>query len=223
MKPFQLTLTLATPFSCDYPITLDAILSAAIFRQCGAKEKETIPLIPLAREHNIFRASSLHYNRQQFSHTTVPRVMNLLGESDLSVHAFAPNRKRGNAYMAVDKKRGQYKTNMDSLPAIEAQDVYFWGVGDADRVVSLIQDYIPGIGKRSNAGAGQIDNVQVIATDEDYSWVTKAGLPARPLPATLWAQLSETTLQTMPMAVDVPYWSGEQVEAVFPTQAINPR
>lgn len=223
MKPFKLTMNILTPFSCNYPITLDAILSAAIFRQCGAKEKETIPLIPLAREDGIFRASSLHYNRQQYSHENIHRVMNLLGESDLSVEAFAPNRKRGNGYMMVDKKRGDYKTNMDSYSGIEAQQIYFWGLGDPDAVVTLIQNYIPGIGKRSNAGAGQIDSLQADVIAEDRSWLTQAGLPARPLPKALWERLSPLRLQTMPMAVDVPYWSAEQVDAVFPTQAITYR
>lgn len=225
MKPFKITLTLATPFISEYPITLDAILSAAIFRKQGLKGADTIPLIPIKREQGIFRSSSLHYT-QNYSHTTVPRVMNLRGEYDLSINAFAPNSKKGARYLAVDKKRGPYKTNLDSIQAIDAPEVYFWAVGNPDEVVQLILDYIPGIGKRSNAGAGQIIDVFSEDQAEDYSWVSANGFPARPLPVSIWTSISDTdpaSLPHAPMAVDVPYWSGQIVEAVFPSPIIHLR
>lgn len=225
MIPFKLTLTLATPFISDFPITLDGILSAAIFRKLGHKGADTIPFIPLMREQGIFKSSSLHYT-QNFTHTTIPRVMSLRGESDLSINAFAPNSKKGARYLAVDKKRGPYKTNLESIQAIDAPEVFFWAVGNPEEVVQLILDYIPGIGKRSNAGAGQILDVFFEYQADDYSWVSAKGLPARPLPVSIWSSISDidpSSLPRAPMAVDVPYWSGESVEAVFPSPIIHLR
>jgi hypothetical protein len=217
-QPFRLTLQIATPFAIDYPMTLDGLLSAAIFRQSGKQGIETIPDIPLKREHGIFCASSLHYSKR-YRHESVHRVMSLRGERDLSINLFRPNRKRGDGYLVIDQNRGQYKANMSSHAGIFANEVFFWGVGDGHACADLIRAYILGIGKRANAGAGQIYGVHVEAAP-DHAWVAPDGSPARPLPLELWHEIGGKPSESAPMAVDLPYWQAPQVLAVFPPSLV---
>lgn len=213
---FKLTLELATPFHIRHPITLDALLSAAVFKMNGKMGTDTIQEIPLLREENIFHGSSVHYSKT-YRNSSFGRVMSLKTESDLSSSLFAPNKKRGSGYGYIDQQRGQYKANIESYPSIEAREVFFWGVGDAEACASLIQRYIPGLGKRASSGAGEIIRVFVDDSD-DHSWVTKSDTPARPLPVSLWKKISanECPITPMPMAVDIPYWDTPHVDAVFP-------
>lgn len=220
--PFKLTIEMLTPFVLgQHALTLDGLLSAAIFRATGKMNEDTIPEIPLVRESvggfALFHASSCHYP-QRHAYENVSRVMSLRSEHDLAPTLFAPNRRDG-SYGHVDQKRGPYKSNLDSYPAINCREVYFWGVGDGERCAQLVRHYIVGIGRRANAGAGQIGAVNV-EPDDDYSWVTLRGTPARPLPKTVWEQVSDSPAPTMPLAVDVPYYRSPRVEAVFPTSLV---
>lgn len=221
--PFRLVLSIDTPFVIDHPITLDALLSAAVFRKTGLIGKDTIPHIPLTRERGIFLASSLSIG-QRYKHAKVGRIMSLRTENDLSVRLFAPNRKRGSGYMHIDQKRGQYKANMSSYGGIDAHEVTFHAVGDPEACIVLIQNYILGIGKRSNAGAGQISNVRYELLSEsgrERAWKTAKGKPARPLPKELWQSISGDKSPVEPLTVDVPYWDGQVCDAVFPPSLVQ--
>lgn len=214
MRPFQLIIELATPFIMRHPVTLDALLSAAVFNKTGLMGDATIPHIPLAQENGIFKASSLCLP-PTYRHTKAGRVMALRGESDLSVNVFSPN-NRGKRYSPVDIARGPYKHNLSLYPAFASKEVYFFGVGDPDAVVELIQNHIQGLGKRSNAGAGEILSVQWIDS-EDYSWKDEDNMPARPLPVDLWKEIGGSDAASVaPMSVRFPYWQTEKVDAVFP-------
>ena len=218
---FKLTLQLATPFYCASPLTLDGLLSAAVHHATGLMGEDTIPLIPLAVEQGIFKGSSLFCIRS-YRHAAVGRIMSLRAEKDLSIALFKPN-ARGERYGYVDQQRGDYKANMTAYPGIDAREVYFWGVGDPERAAQMIADFIPGIGKRATSGAGQITDVSWVESDEDYSWVLPSGLPARPLPIAVWKQLGrrkDQSLNTMPLAVRLPYWQTPPEEAVFPLNLV---
>lgn len=213
MTNFKLILTLATPFYCPHPLTLDALLSAAIFQATGLRGDETLEHIPLASEDGIFKGSSL-FCLPSYRHVTVGRVMALRGETDLSPALFAPKGKR---YVYIDQKRGDYKINMSAYPGIESRQVYFFGVGDPEKAAHLIHSFILGIGKRSNAGAGEITGVEWVEMDDDQSWVTAKGKPARPLPVGIWEKLGgDMSIQTAPLSVSLPYWETPKVTAVFP-------
>lgn len=216
---FRLKLTLATPFYCQQPLTLDALLSAAIYNATGLQGNETVPHIPLEQEDGIFKASSL-FCMPSYRHVAVSRVMGLRTENDLSMNLFAPKGKR---YVYIDQARGPYKCNMSAYPGIESREVYFWGVGDPERAADLIRNFIIGIGKRFNAGAGEIVDVDWIELDddEDFSWMTEAGRPARPLPIDVWKRLGgDESVPIAPMAVTLPYWLNEKVPCVFPDSRV---
>jgi len=218
-EPFKLVVELATPFITGKLRTnLDALLSAAVFNATGLRGEETIPHIPLASEHGIFKASTL-FCHPRYSFEAEGRVMALRGRSDLDPDLFAPN-GRGNRYVKIDMARGDYKTNMSTYQAIRTREVYWWGVGDPDHAVELIQNHILGIGKRSNAGAGQIAAVRAEAS-EDHSWITPSGAPARPLPLSVWQDISGGRPATEgSIAVRLPYWDDARELAVFPTDLV---
>ena len=143
----------------------------------------------------------------------------------MSINAFAPNSK-GARYLAVDKKKEAPTKPILSIQAIDAPEVFLWAVGNPEEVVQLILDYIPGIGKRSMRARGKFWMSFFEYQADDYSWVSAKGLPARPLPVSIWSSISDidpSSLPRAPMAVDVPYWSGESVEAVFPSPIIHLR
>lgn len=217
--PFKLTLTLATPFYCAETLTLDALLSAALYNATGLTCDQTTSLMPLAQESGIYKGSSLFCARH-YRHMTVGRVMSLRTRNDLAMGLFAPNR-RGGEYGHIDQARGPYKANMSAYPGILSPEVYFWGVGDGERAASLLSDFVIGIGKRANAGAGQILSVISEESEADYSWITARGFPARPLPTALWEKIGGNEgLESRPLAVSLPSWSAPKVQAVFPASNI---
>lgn len=212
---FKLTLGIAAPFSLNSSLTLDGLLSYAVNRATGLRGAETIDHIPLVSRDGIFLASSL-FCHAGYQHINVGRVMKLRPDKDLSMKAFYPNGRNRKSYVAVDQKRGPYKANMDSYPGIAAREVYFWGVGDTEKIVGLIDDYVLGIGKRANAGAGEIIDIRCDEIDEDFSWMTAKGLPARPLPLSIWKKIGGKELESLDVAVTLPYWEVEAVKAVVP-------
>lgn len=216
-KPFKLILTLNAPFHMRTPVTLDGLLSAAVYRETGLMGADTIAHIPLVYEDGIAKGSALHHGKR-FTHTNIERVQGFRGPNDLSVDTFQPNIKaKGGGYGVVDTMRGPYKANMDLYPAIEVPEVWFWGVGNGAECARLVRQYIPGIGKRSNAGAGQIVSVFCDPEDDDFSWITPAGTPARQLPTSVWRRIAPGVVHPIAaLPVTVPYWESAAVEAVYP-------
>lgn len=212
--PFRLDIELATPISMHHRLTLDGLLSAAVFRQTGLIAEATYPHIPLVQEHGVFRGSSLNLPTTAMP-SSFGRVMSLRGPQDLSLGVFSPN-VRNKRYGAVDQQRGPYKANLTRYQAISTPHAWFYGLGDPDACVFLIENFIQGLGKRANGGAGEITGVNWFETDEDLSWVSEKGQPARPLPKELWAEIMGTTLPVSRLAVRPPYWQTERVPAVFP-------
>lgn len=214
---FRVKLEVLTPFFLAHTLTLDGLLAAAIFNKMGLLGEDAIPYIPLESVDGIFKGSSAAFEKR-YRLISFDRIMSLRGDRDLSVDVFAPNRRGGKYYVFVDKKRGKYKTNLQSYSGIFSSEVVFWGVGDVDQVEYLLKYFVLGIGKRSNAGAGEIGSIEVDEIEEDYSWITKEGKPARPLPIEIWSQLEgDQAWPVMPHAVTVPYWAGVARDAVVPS------
>ncbi|SED27694.1 hypothetical protein SAMN05216178_6580 [Pseudomonas saponiphila] len=218
---FKLVIKLATPFVMSRPrTTLDSLLSAAVFREQGLMGADTIAHIPLEREDGIFKASCAFVSGG-YSHTVVQRIMNLRGLADMTDEHFAPqSRGKVKRYLAVTTQRGPYKANMSSYAGIDAKTVVFFGKGDPERVVEMIRNNIPGLGRRANAGAGEILDVSWVKmpAERDCSWIMPNGTPARPLPLDVWNRISgHRKVPVAELTVQVPYWSGDLVPAVYPT------
>lgn len=211
---FQLIITLGTPIHMRHKMTLDGLLSAAVHNKLGLTGEDTYPHIPLAMERDVFKGSCIVFPDNS-QHTSFGRVMALRGPDDLSPTAFSPN-VRGKRYGAVDQQRGPYKANLSRYPAISAPEAYFFGQGDPDACVALIQNHILGLGKRATGGAGEIIGITWLETETDLSWINDCGMPARPLPEGLWQEISGAYAPVATLAVRPPYWMTERVRAVFP-------
>ena len=211
--PFKLVLKLATPMIMDYPVTLDALLTQALLNSDDITLEQAEALVPLAKKNGVFKASSV-FCESTYKVVSLTKIMRLTHE-DKEPHNYAPNfGRKKDSYGFIDNARGQYKTNMTVYKAKDASEVYFWGVGDPDKVVFLLKTYIQCLGKRFNSGQGEIIDIQYYELDHDFSWETEEGNPARPLPVELW-QGKETPCNKQ--TVKYPYWSDAKVNAVFPT------
>jgi len=214
-EPFKLSIELLTPFYMGHRITLDGLLSAAIYNATGLTGKENAAMIPLASEDGVFRGSSLFVGAD-YRHQVVGRIMALKGASDMDVNAFLPN-GRGGRYSFIDPQRDIYKYNMSQYQGIQVESVEFYGLGDAEQCRELIQNFIHGIGKRAIAGAGQIGEITIFYLDQDESFMRADGQPARPLPIDIWKTLGGADAPCAKIPVQFPYWESNGVEAVFPT------
>lgn len=223
--PFKITLQLATPFVMGRTrLTLDGLLSAAVFRKTGLQGEQCIPHIPLEQAEGIFKASSLFISDDaRLSHIKVGRGMSLKGLNDLSMEHFLPNSAKGDRYLSVDQQRGPYKANITAYSALNATAVCFYGVGDAQAVKLLIDTYITGIGVHASTGFGQILSTEIeqLEAGDESHWITESGLPARPLPIELWENLPNRQTEQAPanVAVRFPYWDSSNLAlAVFPSE-----
>ncbi len=224
---FKLTIKLATPVVMGrLRLTLDGLLSAAIFRKLGLKGESCIPYIPLEQAGGIFKASSMFVNEgSHLSHLKLNRIMSLKGLGDLTPDHFLPNSAKGDRYLSVDQARGPYKSNLSEYSALNATEVCFYGVGDALAVKELIDIYITGIGAQANAGAGQILSTEIepLAAGDMSHWVTESGKPARQLPLEVWEGLPDIDDKFSEGAANItvrlPYWdTANLARGVFPTE-----
>ena len=214
-EAFKLSIELLTPFYMGHRITLDGLLSAAIYNATGMTGDENAALIPLESDYGVFKGSSLFVGGE-YRHRAVGRIMALKGDSDMNVNAFSPN-GRGGRYTFIDSQRDAYKYNMSHYQGIQAETVEFYGFGDAEKCRDLIQNFIFGIGKRANSGAGQIGEITIHYLDWDQSYIREDGQPARPLPLEMWESLGGGDVPWARIPVRFPYWESLGVEAVFPT------
>ena len=220
VQNFKVTLQLGSPFYLQDRLGLDGLLSYAVFVQTGLQGKDTVPHIPLEREHGLLAGSCIFY-AQDYQHQTFSRVMALKKEGDMQAHHFRPQSKRGGKgdYSPIDLKRDTYKINMDNYPCIVAKEVYFYGRGDMKKTQALLE-LIPGIGKRANTGAGEIIGIFVEESEDNYAFQLANATPARYIPVPTWEELGGKPLPVTPMAIDLPRWSAPPVMCVSPLSLI---
>lgn len=219
MTPFKLVIALASPIIMDISVTLDALLTQAILNSGDYMVEEATELVPLERESGIFKGSCL-FCSVDYKVVNVTHISKLTNEDKESrYYSFNGGNldKDGNytKYSPIIITTGAYANNMTRYKGKLCKEVYFWGVGDVDKVLYLLRTYITSLGKRFNSGQGQILSIEAYELNNDFSWVTKNGTPARPLPASMWkgkaTRIDDRT-------ISFPYWEAKnKVPAVFPT------
>jgi len=225
MIPFRLNIELGTPVAITGTLTLDALLAKAAFNMTGFTDDRLLELIPLRRHQGIFSGSILRYAGQQ-KRSTVSFVRRL-ARSDMWSSKYKSNIKRTTAagvagvdYAGIELAKGPYCARLESIQVVESPKAYFYGYGDPDAVVNLIENFLPGIGKRANAGLGEIRSVSWIHSP-DYSLIDKNGHPARPIPVEVWDALETTNTKVSDPSiglrpVDVPGWFSEKKRCAMP-------
>ena len=224
MKSFKLNIQIVTPMILSNQMTLDSLLSAAVFAKNGAMGVDTTPHIPLKfnEELDVFHGSCLFLPQSfGYNHRRVSMVGGLRGERDMNTDKIKENRRNGYGY--IDRQRGDYKTNLDHYESIQCREpIYFYGHGDIDSMLELM-GLLVGIGRRAKQGNGQIGEFWADEIDDDYSIVLKDGSPARYVPQDKWDGISskQDDAPVMLGAHKIPYWGGEESKIVFPNGLVE--
>lgn len=209
--PFKLVLRLANPFIMDYQVTLDALVTQAIINASGLSVEEADKYVPLEKVNGVYKASSM-FCMANYKIVPLTKIMKL-AHNDKQKHKFSPNALRPKGiYGPIITSTGPFMNKVTTYKAKDSAEVYFWGVGDPEKIVSLLKNHIQGIGKRWSNGHGEILDIDYYELEDDFSWVTAKGNPARPLPVDMW----DGDSPTMDLATHFPYWESPKTKAVFP-------
>ena len=206
-RPFRLCITLRTPIISGGQLTLDAVLSAARFRETSDPEQALTDL-PLQQTEGIWHGSSACFE-QPVSYVEIPYVQRLKGEQDWSLEYFHTGRRR-KGDVKIDTGGGPYVARLDRPKGRAVRRVHFFGCGDARQAAHLIQTFLPGLGSKTNHGFGRIETVTLTPISNDYSLWNAQGCPMRPLPLPFWQKHADV-MAGQEVAVDQegwrpPYW-----------------
>ncbi len=202
--PFALVAHLRTPVivTDNTWLTLDSLLSAAVTSENGAWSPDDIPLQSAG---GLFLGSAAFFvEPRPTQHPFLSALSPHFGDYDSD-----PRRK-------VLRTGGTDKPDLDRRNSFEARKVVWFGSGDAAACRRLIAG-LPGIGKKTAHGFGEIVRVETIDLHVDRSLVLPDGSPARPIPTSAWDAMAESHVDLAP-ATDLPvdmtafrpdYWSSD--------------
>lgn len=215
-QPFVIYFELFTPLVLTHDLTLDSLLSAAVSHETGLRDDAVIPHIPLKQTHGVFHGSIL-----MPSHVHTPRRMIRTSKiGGIRMGDFDPNKYRPNGksrYLVINKASGDYRNVMSTYQSVLIKSVKFYGCGDMARVEHLVRCYVLGLGKQASRGMGEIMQFRLEELSDDHSLMhPSSGLPMRPIPLSLWHELSDESLATGFYKTQVPYRTSEPVLAVSP-------
>jgi len=121
----------------------------------------------------------------------------------------------------VNTSSGEFKSYNAALPYAATDSLTFFFEGDADRVVELIEDHVPAVGKKRSQGFGRIRDVQVTSAEGAVeSAIYHNGRVLRSLPAK-HAPIPDPSFRYERRTVRPPYWhAANQTMAVPPFEDI---
>lgn len=212
MRPFSLTFHMQTPVMLAHPwLSFDGLIAHLMVRE---RLGLNYYLLPSKQPVDLSHITS----KLPFKHTDgLPHAS--VAQLDTDVVNTATIYKRfdeANCHK-IDTKvkkvqidRGHYRAYMMRLPYLPAQKITFYGYGDLQEVLRLIQ-YLPGLGKKIAYGYGMIKSVSVDEIKEDCSLI-RDGLAMRPLPC----KLGYKSDVVMRLAWRSPYWDKCNVAVCVP-------
>lgn len=216
--PFTIRMALSSSVIVGQRLTLDGILAALIFAR--TKNVETAHnAIPLRNVQGVW-AGSAALIEGPAPIRSVAVIQSLRAKLDVSPDMIAAG-KRG--YPRIETARGNYRNQMTSYIAHDADAVWFTGRGDIDKVKALLMD-IPAIGAKRNIGYGKVVQVDLVQTGADNSGIAFSdGSPARPVPADAWASWNGIDCEMAMEACCPPYWGGVRVLCAIPHHQVVDR
>jgi len=121
----------------------------------------------------------------------------------------------------VNTSSGEFKSYNAALPYAATDSMTFFFEGDAERVVEMIEDHVPAVGKKRSQGFGRIRDVQV--TDAEgavESAIYHNGRALRSLPSK-FAPTPDPSFRYERRTVRPPYWhAANQTMAVPPFEDV---
>lgn len=119
----------------------------------------------------------------------------------------------------VNTSSGEFKSYNAALPYNAADKLFFYLKGDGERAKEMIEEHIPGIGKKTSQGFGAIKDVHLGDAEADNA-VHYDGRILRSIPADWITPEPGTTFQRR--TTKPPYWhQANQTMAVRPFEEVS--
>lgn len=200
MSPFMLRAKLITPCIFNRPVGLVGLVYHAAFLHTADEEKAlnlTLSLFKITE--GVVHGSCLVFGVNSNSpviacnRSVIGRMRN---EIDFDPLLITPNKK--GKYTGVIMDGGPTKARLTHYNAYHAPYIIFYGHGDGERIVNLLNNYVAAIGTEANRGAGTIDGWSMKKINIDHSLVDATGvtgkdninMPLSPLPTEFFETLS---------------------------------
>ncbi len=232
MQPFYMSIGLSSPIIMRGHLTLDGLLGGAVFEQRGdemdiVKALDDLPL----------KKTCVDGSDRPLYHASALRMRWGSPMRDVSqVKSLNPNRLYDEDFARLRQGRRLPKIN-DKFPnkiasyiAIGAPAVWFFGVGDIGRIATIMRR-VRFIGTRRHGGFGEISELSdgrsdvmlypVSGVDEHtFGLLDEDGLPARPMPVSVWDSLSTAPQPIVFETWHNPYWDRTcATKCVVPSEA----
>lgn len=205
--PFLIKVPLTTPvLMTNGYLTLDGILAMAHESITGRPARPED--IPLAEEGGVMKGSAAFFLQGAASSKT------MYGRLSIPELAEVPDMAlpRRGGKLVIDQASGEFRAWTTKFLMMDTRRVFWFGVGDPDRVVDLLKA-IPGVGRKATLGYGSINHDAIAVDDAPDCSFSFQGKPARPLPLSMWH--GEPAQQAM-TSVSHPYWDSPKVQCVVP-------
>lgn len=225
MTPFKMTMTLATPVVMPFSTTLDGLLSFACEALTGKRDAELAEVIPLDDIEGVFKASSIFLSDEAFYENLIK--VRSLKHLDLDLSLIGPRLTKSgkptrSPYPKIDKSRGEYANKLEKMTTLRTPRAVCYGVGDIE-AIKLLMECVIGLGRHAQQGQGEIIGVDIVAIDEDLSWVSSEGQPQRPIPVSAWEAHGESLegVTTTLAPARFPYWEQPLESCVAPVRTVT--
>lgn len=175
MTPFRLKASLRSPIIVGKnPVNLAGLLyHCCLLHTCDEKNAADLLASLLLKSHGVYHASNMVFG-VSFDSPLIATTISTSGQMrpgcDLSPDKVKPNGSKG-TYSKVQVEGGPYKNRIEKHQSYSAQEVYFYGNGEADRAFELVNYYVNSLGMYSNLGiSGAIEHWEVNEMNDDHSF-----------------------------------------------------
>lgn len=179
---FTIRAELKTPIILS-PLTLDGLLGAILFNQTQDVDKAHAA-IPIRCTDGLFHAS-VAMLQDVFCANKHSLIAGLRATHDLDLQLIKQS-KSGQPHRTIGlQRRREFGNVMSTYQATAAGSIQWHAEGDAEHVLSLLED-VDFIGKKRSAGFGQVHHWQLLESDLD-GIVGPDSYPLRPVPLDQWS------------------------------------
>ena len=202
-------MNLTTPmvYSDAFPLHLDGLLYWAIlqFMEENKVQDELNRIIQLT--NGVYRASQALFVKSNRNNLTVEHTNRVTRTAWREYElGFSKSKK------SIKECEGPFRKRLDTFMAIKANKIIFFAQAD----VALVQWYLNslmGIGRHTNSGFGEIDNIIINNIEQDNSWFLN-GMLNRVLPISCLSEPLNNPVRTIRYKPN--YKTSEQVDCYIP-------
>lgn len=180
MKPFKVTTKQLTPIILgNNSPNLAGILYHCCLMHTGSETdaKELLESLLLTTD-GIYNASDAIFEvspSQQLIATKISTT-GIMNDSDLSSKRLNTKPMKNGKYKPIETKGGPFKNRVNKHKAYLAQNITFYGYGEIEKIVKLLNHYIFCVGLNANTGFGNVGEWTYIETNEDHSFIAPTNL-----------------------------------------------